>query len=102
MRMRAVLLSSLLLSCVPPSRVHAGVTNPDLSVIGQPSLRWTDAVGDPTRRRPVFDVGETEVVLDAALNPYARGNINLSFANGGVSVEEATFSLLRGLPGICS
>ena len=99
MRVRAVLLSCLLLSCVSPSRVHAGVTNPDLSIIGQPSLRWTDAAGDPTRRRPVFDVGETEVVFDAALNPYARGNVNLSFANGGVSVEEATFSLLRGLPG---
>ena len=99
MRIRALLLSCLLLSCVPPSSAHAGVTNPDLSVIGQPSLRWTDAAGDPTRRRPVFDVGETEVVLDAALNPYARGNVNLSFANGGVSVEEATFSLLRGLPG---
>ncbi|MEY4374011.1 MAG: hypothetical protein RL760_177 [Candidatus Eisenbacteria bacterium] len=79
--------------------VHAGVTNPDLSVIGQPSIRWTDDTGDPARKRPVFDVGETECILDAALNPYAHGTFTLAFADGEASVEEGYFELLRGLPG---
>jgi len=96
--MRRLLACAVLaLSWVPAA--HAGVTNPDISVIGQPSIRWTDDAGDPARRRPVFDVGETEVVFDAALNPYARGNFTISFADDQASVEEGTFTLLRGLPG---
>jgi len=92
------------LACAVPALLFApaalaGVTNPDISVIGQPSLRWTDDTGDPARRRPGFDVGETEVVFDAALNPYARGNFTLSFADGQANVEEGTFTLVRGLPG---
>lgn len=78
--------------------VHAGVVNPDISVIGQPVLRWTDAIGDPAAKRLVLDPGETELVLDAPLNPYARGNVTLSFADGAVDVEEAYFQMLRGLP----
>lgn len=91
---RASLLALLL--AVP---VHAGVSNPDLSVIGQPSVRWTDDAGDPARKRPVFDAGETELVLDAALNPYARGFFVLAFAEGEAAVEEGYFRLDRGLPG---
>lgn len=78
--------------------VHAGVVNPDISVIGQPILRWTDALGDPAAKRLVLDPGETEVMLDSYLNPYARGTVVLSFADGAVDVEEAYFQMLRGLP----
>jgi hypothetical protein len=91
----AIVLFAAFASAVP---AHAGVVNPDLSVIGQPVLRWTDAAGDPARKRFVLDPGETEVVLDAPLNPYARGNLTLSFAAGAVSVEEAYFLVTRGLP----
>ena len=80
----------------PPAR--AGVVNPDISLIGQPIARWTDAAGDPASKRPTLDVGETEVMLDSDLNPYARGTAVLSFADGGVDVEEAYFTMLRGLP----
>jgi hypothetical protein len=78
--------------------VHAGVVNPDISLIGQPVLRWTDAVGDPAARRLVLDPGETELMIDAPLNPYARGTAVFAFADGGVEVEEAFFQMLRGLP----
>ncbi len=81
---------------VPPAR--AGVVNPDVSLIGQPVLRWTDAAGDPAAKRLVLDPGETEVMLDAPLNPYARGAAVFSFADGDVGVEEAYFVLSRGLP----
>ncbi|MEQ1834429.1 MAG: hypothetical protein ABL977_15390, partial [Candidatus Eisenbacteria bacterium] len=81
------------------SAAHAGVTNPDISVIGQPLIRWTDDPASTASKRPVFDVGETEFVFDAALNPYARGFFAVSMAEGEVGVEEGYFSLLRGLPG---
>lgn len=76
----------------------AGVSNPDISVIGQPSVRYTDEVGSPDRKRGTIDVGETELVLDAPLNPYARGTVVAALATDGAEVEEAFFVLNRGLP----
>lgn len=89
----------LLLALLPVHAAFAGVTNPDISVIGQPLITWTDAAGSLARKRPVFDVGETELVFDAALNPYARGFFAVALASGQAEVEEGYFSLLRGLPG---
>ncbi len=89
-----VLLAAL--ACAAAAR--AGVTNPDISVIGQPFLRWTDAAGDPSARRIAFDPGETEMVLDAPLNPYARGSFVFTYAEDEVGVEEGYFLLERGLP----
>jgi len=98
--MHRFLAFALLALCfAPPYPALAGVVNPDISVIGQPTLTWNDLAGDPSRKRPVFNVGETEFVFDAALNPYARGWFTLSLADGEVEVEEGYFSLLRGLPG---
>ena len=97
--MRRILLGSCALAlCVIPVVAFAGVTNPDISLIGQPLIRWTDAAGDASRKRPVFDAGETEIVFDAALNPYARGFATLTFADGQAGAEEVYFTLLRGLP----
>ena len=95
--MRTLLLAAALVLVLAPA--SAAVTNPDISVIGQPHLSWTDDGASLARRRPVFDAGETELVFDAALNPYARGFFALAFADGEAGVEEAYFSLLRGLPG---
>lgn len=98
--MRRVLVCALLVLALAPARTaHAGVTNPDISVIGQPFMRLTDDVNDPTAKRPVFDVGETELVFDAALNPYARGFFDVTLQDGQIDLEEGYFSLLRGLPG---
>ena len=80
------------------SVAHAGVTNPNLSVIGQPFTRWTDAAGDPSGQRAVLDVGETEFVYDDYLNPYAKGFFTVSLAKEGIALEEGYFTLLRGLP----
>jgi hypothetical protein len=98
--MRRVLICALLvLALAPARRAHAGVTNPDISVIGQPFIGWSDNANDPTAKRPVFDVGETELVFDAALNPYARGFFDVTLQDGQIDLEEGYFSLLRGLPG---
>jgi hypothetical protein len=83
----------------PATVVSAGVTNPDISVIGQPFVTWTDDANSFARKRVSFDAGETELVLDAALNPYARGTFTISYSAGEAAVEEAFFLLQRGLPG---
>lgn len=81
------------------TQASAGVVNPDISVVGQPFIRWTDDESDPTHKRPTLNLGEVEGVFDAYLNPYAKGTFILSIADGGIEVEEGYFQLLRGLPG---
>lgn len=76
----------------------AGVINPNISVIGQPFSRWTDAAGDPSAERATLDAGETEFVYDDYLNPYARGFFTVALSDEGAEVEEGYFNLLRGLP----
>lgn len=80
------------------SGARAGVINPDISVIGQPRMTVTDEPGSPDRNRPKLDVGETEFVFDAYLNPYARGTIVLTADAEGVGLEEGYFVVQRGLP----
>ncbi len=96
---RFVLYALLVLAYSLAPNARAGTSNPDISVIGQPLIRWTDEASNPERDRPVFSVGETEFVFDAALNPYARGFFTVSLADGEVGLEEGYFSLLRSLPG---
>jgi hypothetical protein len=97
--LRAASLTLALITGAWIASARAGVVNPDISLIGQPLMRWSDDPLDPGRKRPRFEVGETEVVFDAPLNPYARGTAILTFADGEADVEEAFFTLLRGLPG---
>jgi len=85
-----------LLVGVTPTR--AGVTNPNISILGQPFSRWTNDENDPDVRRATLDVGETEVIYDDYLNPYAKGFFTISFGADDVEVEEGYFTLLRGLP----
>ncbi|MEO5617401.1 MAG: hypothetical protein ABIS67_06490 [Candidatus Eisenbacteria bacterium] len=77
----------------------AASINPDISLIGQPAMRWSDDAADPARKRARLEVGETEIVFDAPLNPYARGTAVITLGDEGAEVEEAFFALSRGLPG---
>lgn len=96
---RAAAPAALALLCLGvPAPSGAGVVNPDLSVIGQPTVRWTDDAADPGRKRFRLDAGESEFIFDAALNPYARGTFVATLANGEAGIEEAYFSMTRGLP----
>jgi hypothetical protein len=96
---RAALLAALSLSLIAPAApARAQSSNPDISVIGQPSARWTDDAADPGRRRVRLDAGETEFLFDAPLNPYARGTFIASMGEDGAAIEEAFFSMTRGLP----
>jgi hypothetical protein len=90
-----------LLSCpaLLPLTAGAGVVNPDISVVGQPFLHWTDDPADAARERASIQLGETEFVFDSYLNPYARGTFTVALHDGHVHLEEAYFDLVRGLPG---
>ncbi|MFN8589412.1 MAG: hypothetical protein U0704_16595 [Candidatus Eisenbacteria bacterium] len=90
--------AAALVACFGVAPAGAGVVNPDISVIGQPFVRWTDAAGDAARKRLVLDPGETELLFDSALNPYARGTVVVAFGEEGAAVEEGYFTLTRGLP----
>ena len=95
---RAASLAALVFASSAPAPARAGVSNPDISVIGQPFARGTDDAADPGRRRFRLDAGETEFIFDAALNPYARGTIVASMGGEGAAVEEGFFTMTRGLP----
>ena len=77
---------------------YSGVTNPDISVIGQMRTFMTDDPADINRNRGQISFDESEVVFDAALNPYAHGTFVFSIADGGIEVEEGYLTLDKGLP----
>ena len=63
----------------------AKALNPDISVIGD----FIAAAGhNPVQPSPAFEMHETEVGLQAILDPYARGDVFLSFGEEGVELEE--------------
>ncbi len=73
----------------------AKVLNPDISVIGN----FLGAVGrNRVRPVPSLEMAETEVGLQAIIDPYARADVFLAFGESGVDVEEAylTFTSLPG------
>jgi len=90
----AVVLAAIL-SAGP---VMGGVTNPNISVIGQPYTRWLDDPVSPADSRATLEPGELEAFFDAYLNPYAKGTAVLSVGEDGTGLEEGYFELLRGLP----
>src|SRR5713101_4499130 len=73
----------------------AKLLNPDISAIG-------DVLGSVGKNKvrpvPLFELHEMEVGLQAIIDPYARGDVFISFGETGVSVEEAymTFTSLPG------
>jgi hypothetical protein len=89
----------VLLASLDPAPSRAGPVNPDISVLGQPFMRWTNDDFDASAKRVTFNQGEVEMVFDAYLNPYAKGYFVTSLAADGFSLEEGYFTLLRGLPG---
>lgn len=65
--------------------------NPAIAVIGN----FLASVGhNPVQASPAFQVEESEVSLQAVVDPYARADFFLSFSNDGVEVEEAFVTFL--------
>lgn len=77
------------------SAAAAKVFNPDISVIGD----FVGAAGNPANRyTPSLEMHESEVGLQAIIDPYARGDFFLTFGEHGVDLEEGyiTFTSLPG------
>jgi hypothetical protein len=71
----------------------AKALNPDISVIGD----FLGSVGrNPTQPVPALEMHESEVGLQAIVDPYARADFFLSFGEEGVNLEEGyiTFTAL--------
>jgi hypothetical protein len=67
--------------------------NPDVSVIGD----FIAGLGhNPINPTPTFEMHESEVGLQAIIDPYARGDFFISFGEEGVNLEEGfiTFTAL--------
>ncbi len=78
--------------------LSAGVVNPDISVIGQLIYKYHDEKATPNARKPTLDLGETELVFDSYLNPYAKGTFVFSVGDEGLGTEEAYIDVIKGLP----
>ena len=74
---------------------NAKLLNPDISMIG-------DFIGTAGRNRvnpsPALEMHESEIGVQAIIDPYARGDFFLSFGETGVNLEEGyiTFTSLPG------
>lgn len=79
----------------PPPASSSNVFNPDISVIGN----FVGALGDnDVDPAPTLDMEEAEVALQAAVDPYARGDFYIGVTPEGAELEEA-FVTFTSLPG---
>ena len=62
---------------------------PDVSAIGSLTFSWDDQTHEPA-----FHFEELELALQAVVDPYLRADVFISFADGGVDVEEAYVTTL--------
>src|SRR5437763_9385172 len=71
----------------------AKALNPDISVIGDFIV---GAGHNPFETTPSFEMHESEIGLQAIIDPYARGDFFISFGEDGVNLEEGfiTFTAL--------
>jgi hypothetical protein len=73
----------------------AKALNPDITVIGN----FLGGAGNSAgRSSPALEMPETEVAIQAVVDPYARADVYLSFGEEGVALEEGyiTFPALPG------
>lgn len=100
-RCRALTFSALLLlgAVSIAGAAVGGTSNPDISAIGQLVANRTDDASSDHCGSTVLSLGETELVLDSYLNPYARGFFVFSIGDDGLETEEAYITIFKGLPG---
>lgn len=92
------LLIGALLNLIMIPVTFAGVINPDISAIGQLLYGQTNDASDTNKNKATMNLGETEVVLDSTLNPYARGTFVFTIDETGLYIEEAYMTIFNGLP----
>ncbi len=75
----------------PAPAVNPTFFNPAIAVIGN---FLASAGNNPLQPSPAFQVEESELSLQAVVDPYARADFFFSFSNEGVEVEEAFVTFL--------
>lgn len=78
--------------------IYAGSSNPDISVLGQIIAGNTDDSASEDAGNTTLNLGETELVFDAYLNPYSKGFFVFSAGDEGFQTEEAFMTIIKGLP----
>ncbi len=94
-----VLLAGFSALVYPGSGKAQTTANPDISFIGDIRMignRGTPQDGSNGKLR--LDFHELEIAAGGYLNPYARADLTLGVSNGGIDIEEAYATLLKGLP----
>lgn len=76
------------------------VVNPDISAVGDARLimRNSSAASMIRTRKATLEFEELELVFTGYLNPYARADVFLSTSGEETEIEEASTTVLRGLP----
>jgi len=104
-RRGALLLVVALVAAWPGARASAQtLSNPDISVIGdmRAVARTDETAAAAGVRNLVFDLEEIEFNFAGYLNPYMRADVTAALHSAGgeveVELEEANFTVLRGLP----
>jgi len=88
----------LIMYILPMKYAFAGVTNPNISVIGQIISGHNDDASSQDANKTTLNLGETELVFDDYLNPYAKGMFVFTVGNSGLQTEEAYITIFKGLP----
>ena len=91
-----ICLASLLSAA--PQAAAAGVVNPDISVIGQLLYKYHDDKTVQGYGKPTLELGETELMFDSYLNPYAKGAFVFTAGPDSFGTEEAYIDVIKGLP----
>lgn len=93
------LIFTLSLFFICTAYVFAEPLNPDISVIGQFYSKYTNDTQDVNHDKTTMNMGETELVCESNLNPYAKGTFVFSISNDeGFQTEEAYITIFNGLP----
>jgi hypothetical protein len=97
-RARVLIAITALAALIFPAAIRAGVTNPDISALGQVLGGYTDDAGSPDAEQPTLRLGEAEFIFDAYLNPFMKGWFTVSGGEDGFAIEEAYTTVVKGLP----
>jgi hypothetical protein len=82
----------------PALTARSGVINPDISALGQVLLTNPADPQIHGGKSWGLSLGETELVMDAALNPYSKGMFIFSIGEKELEIEEAYATIFQGLP----
>lgn len=97
----ALLVSGICLAALlsaPAARAQTTL-NPDISLIGDVRLSWSDDDADSASHQLNLNLQEAELAIAGYLNPYARADVYIAFhEDGDAEIEELFATFTRGLP----